>query len=39
VRLWGTVGTESERTRAERIAAGVSGVTSVDNRLVVVKGS
>ena len=39
VKLWGTVGTETERAHAGSVASGVSGVTSVENRLVVVKGS
>jgi len=39
ISLWGTVATSGERTRAARIAAGVEGVRSVENRLAVVKGS
>ncbi len=39
ISLWGTVATAGERTRAARIAAGVEGVRSVENRLAVVKGS
>lgn len=39
VTLWGTVGTKEERERASSVAARVPGVVSVENRLVVVKGS
>lgn len=39
VTLWGTVGTNDERDRARLIASRVPGVVSVENRLVVVKGS
>ena len=39
VRLFGTVGSEAERLQAARIAQGLAGVTSVENRIVVVKGS
>lgn len=39
VRLWGTVASEAERKRAEAIAAGVAGVSLVENKLVVVRGS
>jgi osmotically-inducible protein OsmY len=39
VSLWGTAATEAERRRAAQTAAKVEGVKSVDNRIVVVKGS
>ena len=39
VNLFGTVASGAQRGAAGRVAASVSGVTSVDNRLVVVKGS
>jgi len=38
-RLFGTVGSSKERSAAEKIAASTPGVTSVENKLVVVKGS
>ena len=39
VTLWGTAATEAERKRAAQAASKVEGVTSVDNRIAVVKGS
>ena len=39
VQLFGTVGSEAERREAAKIAGGIAGVTSVENRIVVVKGS
>lgn len=39
VTLWGTVETEEDLTRAERLARGVAGVASVSNELKVVAGS
>jgi hypothetical protein len=39
VTLWGTAATTDERTRAARAAYRVPGVTMVDNKLAVVKGS
>jgi hypothetical protein len=39
VTLWGTAASSDERTRASRAAYRVPGVTMVDNKLAVVKGS
>jgi hypothetical protein len=39
VTLFGTAGTKDERERAGRVAAKVDGVKSVQNKLVVVRGS
>jgi osmotically-inducible protein OsmY len=39
VTLWGTAATDAERNRAARVAAKIEGVTSVENKLAVVKGS
>lgn len=39
VTLWGTAASADERTRASRIAYRVQGVTTVENKLAVVKGS
>jgi hypothetical protein len=39
VSLFGTVDTQEERAQAGRTAAAVPGVKSVENRLVIVKGS
>jgi hypothetical protein len=39
VQLFGTVGSEAERREAAKIAGGTAGVISVENRIVVVKGS
>ena len=39
VTLFGTVPTNEEKARAARVAAKVEGVKSVDNRIVVVRGS
>lgn len=39
VELFGTVDAKSSREKAERIAAGVAGVKSVKNHLVLVSGS
>lgn len=38
IMLWGTVDSEATRKRFELIAAGVVGVTSLDNRLQVEPG-
>jgi len=39
VTLFGTAGTKDERERAAQVAAKVDGVKSVENKLVVVRGS
>lgn len=39
VTLWGSVESEANRTRAEQLARGVPGVTSVINELRIVAGS
>lgn len=39
VRLYGTVESAAARRQAERIAAATPGVSSVDNKLVIVRGS
>lgn len=39
VRLYGTVASRAARSTAEKIAASTPGVASVENKLVVVKGS
>jgi hyperosmotically inducible protein len=39
VTLWGTAATASERNRAGAAAAKVQGVTTVENKIAVVKGS
>lgn len=39
VTLWGTAVNAAERSRAARTAAKVAGVTSVENKIAVVKGS
>lgn len=39
VSLFGTVPSESERRKVERFVAGIDGVQSVINKLVVVRGS
>jgi len=39
VSLWGTVADAAERKRAESVATSQPGVKSVNNRLVIVKGS
>jgi hyperosmotically inducible protein len=39
VTLWGTTSSDDERIRASRAAYRVQGVTTVDNKLAVVKGS
>lgn len=39
VTLYGTADTADQRARAEQIAAGVSGVKSVQNKLAIVAGS
>lgn len=39
VTLWGTAASTDERTSAARAAYRVPGVTTVDNKLAVVKGS
>jgi hypothetical protein len=39
VRLFGTVASRADRRKAGQVAASIPGVTSVENKLVVVKGS
>jgi osmotically-inducible protein OsmY len=39
VTLWGTAPTEDDRGRATKLATGVTGVKSVNNRLTVIRGS
>jgi hypothetical protein len=39
VSLWGTAATAAERTRAGATAAKVQGVTTVENKIAIVKGS
>jgi hyperosmotically inducible protein len=39
VTLWGTTASDSERAQAAKLASGVEGVKSVENRIAVVKGS
>jgi len=39
VTLWGTTATQGERNRAGAAAAKVQGVTTVENKLAIVKGS
>src|SRR6266581_4942025 len=39
VTRWGTAATAAERKRAATVASKVEGVTSVENKLAVVKGS
>jgi BON domain-containing protein len=39
VTLWGTAATQGERNRAGAAAAKVDGVTAVENKIAVVKGS
>lgn len=39
VSLWGTVADAAERRKAESVATGQPGVKSVNNKLVIVKGS
>ena len=39
VTLWGTTTTDAERNRAAGVARKVEGVSAVDNRIKVVKGS
>jgi outer membrane biosynthesis protein TonB len=39
VTLWGTAATQSEKNRAGAAAARVQGVSKVENRLAIVKGS
>jgi hyperosmotically inducible protein len=39
VTLWGTTPSTGERARAAKLASGVEGVKSVENRIAVVKGS
>ncbi|HEX9396069.1 MAG TPA: BON domain-containing protein [Burkholderiales bacterium] len=39
VTLWGTAATEDDKGRATRLAVGVAGVKSVNNRLTVIRGS
>ena len=39
VSLWGTTGTKAELVRAGEVAQRVDGVKSVDNRLVIIRGS
>jgi hyperosmotically inducible periplasmic protein len=39
VTLWGTTASDGERARAAKLASGIEGVKSVENRIAVVKGS
>lgn len=39
VSLWGTAATAGERNRAAAVAAKVQGVTKVENKIAIVKGS
>jgi hyperosmotically inducible periplasmic protein len=39
VTLWGTAASAGERARAAKLASGVEGVKSVENKITVVKGS
>lgn len=39
VTLYGTADTPEQRAKAERVAAGVAGVKSVENQLAIVAGS
>jgi len=39
VTLWGTAPTEDDKGRAAKVAAGVAGVKSVNNRVTVIRGS
>ena len=39
VTLWGTAPTEDDKGRATKVAAGVAGVKSVNNRVTVIRGS
>ena len=39
VTLWGTAATAAERDRAARVAGKIQGVSSVENKIAVVKGS
>lgn len=39
VTLYGTADTPEQRVKAERVAAGVAGVKSVENKLAIVAGS
>jgi len=39
ITLWGTTLSDDERARAAKLASGVEGVKSVENRIAVVKGS
>jgi 2-oxoglutarate dehydrogenase E2 component (dihydrolipoamide succinyltransferase) len=39
VTLWGTADSDGERRRAAQVAAAVSGVTSVENKIEIVRGS
>ena len=39
VSLWGTVGSNAQKTKATQVATKVEGVKSVDNQLKVVRGS
>ena len=39
ITLWGTTASDGERARAAKLASGVEGVKSVENRIAVVKGS
>ena len=39
VTLWGTAGTDGERSRAAQVAGKVQGVKAVENKIAVVRGS
>jgi hypothetical protein len=39
VSLWGTVGSNAQKKKAQQVASKVEGVKSVDNQLKVVRGS
>lgn len=39
ITLWGTTASADEKARAAKLATGVEGVKSVENRIAVVKGS
>ena len=39
VSLWGTVGSNAQKTKATQVSSKVEGVKSVDNQLKVVRGS
>jgi hyperosmotically inducible protein len=39
ITLWGSTASAAERKRAEAVATKIDGVKSIDNKLIVVKGS